>query len=155
MLIQKWLNCNSALPLLALPGLLLRAMEDLRGCHQVLYVLAQDLEDGGSTRTDKAPSPISTWFSDLSLRFSSFTLSTLQLRSERVFCSSSTWVMSLAFSSCSCCSLSDWSMLSVVVVLVREVAMVRVRCSAAGKYWVCHCCLPVYKCTCVHHGAPV
>ena len=43
----------------------------------------------------------STWFSDLSLRFSSLTLSTLELRSSRVFCSSRTWAMSRAFSSCS------------------------------------------------------
>ena len=49
-----------------------------------------------------------TWFSDLSLRFSSLTLSTLLLRSSRVFCSSSTWLISLAFSSMSS-TFSSWN----------------------------------------------
>ena len=129
------------LPLLV-PPLLLSALEDLRCCHEVLNVLAQDLVDEGSKSTDTAPSPISTWFSDLSLRFSSFTLSTLQLRSERVFCSSSTWVMSLAFSSCSCCSLSSCSM-----VVLWEVAMVRVfSCTAVQVLSVSQ----LFTCVTVH-----
>jgi hypothetical protein len=42
-----------------------------------------------------------TWFSDRNLKFSSFTLSTLDDKSSKVFCSSRTWAISLAFSSCS------------------------------------------------------
>ena len=44
---------------------------------------------------------LSTWFSLLNFRFSSFTLSTLWDKSSNVFWSSSTWAINLAFSSCS------------------------------------------------------
>ena len=76
-------------------------------CHEIHFLL-DDLVgcSFAGWKTEDAAIKFSmywprTWFSDLSLRFSSLTLSTLELRSSRVFCSSSTWAIRRAFSSCS------------------------------------------------------
>ena len=85
---------------ISLVSWLLCRLKHLGSTHQVFNVLSQHLQHF-TIRNIINPWLLTslTWFSDLNLRFSSLTLSTLLLRSSKVFWSSSTCDISLAFSS--------------------------------------------------------